>query len=367
MHLLSSRPARRGGTTGGRSRLRAVAGAGVLTTVAALAAGLTSTAPAAAAPAATTAAPAAPTATAEPGSRFTLAVLPDTQFYSRYAESQFERPDRYGAGNNPFAVQTRWLAEHADELHIPFVAHLGDVVDQVNQDGEWRAADAAMRTLDDADLPYSILAGNHDVRNSADDFYDDQYDLAQEPYLRWFGPERAAEQSTFGGTDPTGMNQYHIFEAEGQQFMVLALSWRASDATLAWADRVMAEHPTVPVILTSHEVLNIEADGVTPKETEYGLRLWNRLIKGNDQIFMTLNGHFHGSTQLVKTNDAGHAVTEMVMDYQMAYEGGNGYLGLFEFDLTHDTISVQTASPWVVSKPREKLTSYDLAFFEGLN
>ncbi|MBB3676052.1 metallophosphoesterase [Modestobacter versicolor] len=312
-------------------------------------------------------APAAQAADTEPASRFTLAVLPDTQFYSRYAESQFELPERYGDGNNPFAVQTEWLAENADALNVPFVAHLGDVVDQVGQDVEWRTADAAMRTLDDADLPYSILAGNHDVRNSADDLFDDQYDLAQEPFLDWFGPDRAAEQSTYGGSDPTGMNSYHLFEAEGQQFMVLALSWRASDATLAWADQVMAQHPTVPVILTSHEVLNIEPDGVTPKETAYGLRLWDQLIRGNDQIFMTLNGHFHGTSRLVKTNDAGNPVTEIVMDHQMAYEGGNGYLGLFEFDLTNGTISVQTGSPWVVSKPTEKLTAYDQAFLEGDN
>jgi 3',5'-cyclic AMP phosphodiesterase CpdA len=351
VHLLRERP-----TRAQRSRLTTVAGAGIIAAVAAVATagGLGTAAPAQA-------------AGTEPASRFTLAVLPDTQFYSRYAESQFEKPDRYGEGNNPFAAQTEWLAQNADALHIPFVAHLGDVVDQVDQDVEWRTADEAMQTLDDADLPYSILAGNHDVRNSADDFFDDQYDLAAEPYLQYFGKDRAAEQSTYGGSDPTGMNTYHVFEAEGQQFMVLALSWRASDATLRWADEVMAAHPTVPVILTSHEVLNIEADGVTPKETEYGLRLWDQLIRGNDQVFMTLNGHFHGSTQLVKTNDAGHAVTEIVMDYQMAYEGGNGYLGLFEFDLTNGTISAQTASPWVVSKPQEKLTSYDQAFLEGPN
>jgi 3',5'-cyclic AMP phosphodiesterase CpdA len=353
VHLLRERPVH---PRSRRSRLTAAAGAGLVAAVAAVATagGLATAAPAEA-------------AGTEPASRFTLAVLPDTQFYSRYAESQFEKPDRYGEGNNPFAVQTRWLAENADTLHIPFVAHLGDVVDQVNQDVEWRTADEAMRTLDEADLPYSILAGNHDVRNSADDVFDDQYDLASEPYLQYFGKDRSAGQSTYGGSDPTGMNTYHLFEAEGQQFMVLALSWRASDATLRWADEVMAQHPTVPVILTSHEVLNIEADGVTPKETEYGLRLWDQLIKGNDQVFMTLNGHFHGSTQLVKTNDAGHAVTEIVMDYQMAYEGGNGYLGLFEFDLTNNTIFAQTASPWVVSKPQEKLTSYDQAFLEEPN
>ncbi|MCZ2847257.1 metallophosphoesterase [Modestobacter sp. VKM Ac-2978] len=371
MHLLSPRPAHRGATPARTACLRAVAGVGVAATVAGLATagGLVTAGPAAAAPveAATVEAATVEAAATEPASRFTLAVLPDTQFYSRYAESEFERPDRYGDGNNPFAAQTEWLAEHADELRIPFVTHLGDVVDQVNQEGEWRTADAAMQTLDDADLPYSVLAGNHDVRNSSSNHYDDQYDLAREPFLRWFGPDRAAEQSTYGGSDPTGMNQYHVFEAEGQQFMVLALSWRASDATLRWADEVMAQHPTVPVILTSHDIIGIQDDGVSPQETGYGLRLWDQLIKGNDQIFMTLNGHFHGATQLVKQNDAGHAVTQVLMDYQMAYEGGNGYLGLFEFDLTNDTISAQTASPWVVAKPQEKLTSYDQAFLEGPN
>ncbi|MFC7465364.1 hypothetical protein [Brachybacterium sp. GCM10030252] len=72
--------------------------------------------------------PTAPSAHAdgEEGSRFSLAVLPDTQFYSRYAQSNFI-PDY---GTDPFNVQTQWLADHADELNIPFTAHLGDVVDQ---------------------------------------------------------------------------------------------------------------------------------------------------------------------------------------------------------------------------------------------
>ncbi|WP_051606737.1 LamG-like jellyroll fold domain-containing protein [Microbacterium sp. CH12i] len=49
----------------------------------------------------------------------------------------------------------------------------------------------------------------------------------------------------------------------------------------------------------------------------------------------------------------------------MAYEGGDGYLGLLEFDLTNGQINAQTASPWVVSKPQETLTSYDQPFLEG--
>ncbi|WP_207632106.1 LamG-like jellyroll fold domain-containing protein [Occultella kanbiaonis] len=307
------------------------------------------------------AADAAPLPAPETGSRFTLAVLPDTQFYSRYSASQFL--PRYGT--DPFSVQTNWLAENAEALNVPFVAHVGDVVDRVGSIEEWVAADAAMAVLDDADLPYSVLPGNHDVLNSADDHVDTDYDLDAEPYLQWFGPDRAAQQSTHVASDTTGLNTFHIFEAEGQQFGVLALTWRASDATLAWADAQLAANPTVPVILTTHSLLNVEADGVTPLETEYGLRLWDDLIRNNDQIFLTFNGHFHGASRLDKVNDFGHTVTQIVIDYQMAYEGGNGYLGLYEFDLSANTINAVAASPWVTFKPQDTLTRYDQPFLTG--
>jgi 3',5'-cyclic AMP phosphodiesterase CpdA len=312
--------------------------------------------------AAPSAAPAAAAAD-DLASRFTLAVIPDTQFYSRYSADQFV--PRYG--KNPFEVQTEWLAQNREALNIPFATHLGDVVDQVGQAREWEAADAAIQNLDDAALPYSILPGNHDVRDSNDNLDDTGYDLANEPFLDWFGPDRAAGVSTYEGSDPTGLSQYHVFEAEGQEYLVLALTWRASDATLAWADGVIDAHPTLPVILTTHQIIDIEADGVTPKETDYGLELWDKLIRSNDQIFLTLNGHFHGQSLLTKTNDFGNPVTEIVIDLQMAYEGGNGYLGLFEFDLSNGGIAVQTASPWVAWKPQETLTSYDQAFLEAPN
>lgn len=326
-----------------------------------LATGLLAAVPLAASAAPVPAAPVPAAASDEPGSRFTLAVLPDTQFYSRYSADQFL--PRYGT--DPFREQTRFLVDHADELNIPFVTHLGDVVDRVGQNAEWQAADAAMRTLDEGGLPYSILPGNHDVRNSDDTLDDTDYDLANEPFLQWFGPARAATQATYGGSDPTGLSQYHVFEAEGQEFMVLALAWRVSDQTMQWAKDAMAAHPDVPVILTTHSLLNIDADQTSPRDTEYGEELWNKLIKGSDQIFLTFNGHFHGATQQTRTNDFGHSVTNVLIDYQMAYEGGNGYLGLVEFDLTHDTVTLQTASPWVTAKPQETLTSYDQPFLEG--
>ena len=70
--------------------------------------------------------------------------------------------------------------------------------------------------------------------------------------------------------DPSGFHEYHIFQAEGQKFMVLSLSWRISDAGLAWANQVIRANPTLPVILVNHQLLNIDKDGVTPLEVPYG-------------------------------------------------------------------------------------------------
>ncbi|MDP9900155.1 LamG-like jellyroll fold domain-containing protein [Variovorax ginsengisoli] len=327
----------------------------------------------AASPAPSPAAPApAPVANTQI-SAFALAVLPDTQFYARYATSgesnQYER--RFGS--EPFAAQTQWIAANARALNIPFTIHLGDVVDQVGKPEQWKVADSAMQVLEVAKRPYSVLAGNHDVLNDVDYTVDPtrgtdaSRTLANEPYLQWFSTTRAKRQSTFGARDATGFHEYHVFEAQGQKFMVLSLSWRISDAGIAWARQVIAQNPTLPVILVNHQLLNIASDGVTPLETDYGKMLWDKLIHDNDQIFMTLNGHHHGAAHLTKINDFGHKVEEMVVDYQMAYQGGNGLMRLYEFDLTHKQIKVLSFSPWVPQKPADTLTSFDQAVLTGAN
>ena len=81
---------------------------------------------------------AAPTPTPAPApaakiSSFALAVLPDTQFYARYATSGESNQYQRHYGNEPFAAQTNWVARNAQALNIPFLIHLGDVVDQVGK------------------------------------------------------------------------------------------------------------------------------------------------------------------------------------------------------------------------------------------
>ena len=129
--------------------------------------------------------------------------------------------ERYGS--NPFESQTRFWAERSDDLNTQMVLHLGDVVDRAGQAQEWAVADESMRILEEADVDYSVIGGNHD--------------MPYERYLATFSAERAALNDTLVERDATyGAHEYHQFTVDGQRFAVLALSWGAQADALAWAD-----------------------------------------------------------------------------------------------------------------------------------
>ncbi|MGE9269502.1 MAG: metallophosphoesterase, partial [Verrucomicrobiales bacterium] len=298
----------------------------------------------------------------DPTCSFGVVFIPDTQFYSRYAITSSGRQFLTRFGTNPFVVQTEWIAEFANTLGCPMTIHLGDVVDRASNTDEWAHANAAMGILDQANVPYSVLAGNHDVRSSSE--WSGDRTLSNELYLDYFDAARAQQQSTFQGISDDGFNQYHIFEFQGQQFLNIALSWQADQDSVEWAQGILDTYPNLPVILSTHNFLAVESDGKTAASTDYGEFLWENLIRNNDQIFMGIGGHNHGSAHRLRTNDFGNEVLEVVVDYQMAYQGGNGYLRLCEFDLHQNVIRSLTFSPWVPEKPEESLNEYDLAVLQ---
>ncbi|WP_197408632.1 metallophosphoesterase [Actinobaculum massiliense] len=296
--------------------------------------------------------------------RFSMAVLPDTQFYSRYSTES--SGNQFGAmyGSEPYDSQTQWIVDNADALGLKLTMHLGDVVDQVNHDDQWAIASKAMKKLEAAGQPYSILAGNHDVgRTAEEEGLSADYTI----YKNIFSSERAAKNSTFIERDPSGAHEAHLVNVDGTQFLVLNLSWAADAKAFEWAQGILDRYKTTPTILNSHQLINVEGDGVTPLRTDFGEKVWNELIKNNDQVFLTFNGHHHGATKWERTNEFGHPVYQVLMDYQMAYMGGNGYMGVVEFDLANGKIHQTTFSPWVPQKPKDTLVPDDQAKLTGDN
>jgi hypothetical protein len=302
---------------------------------------------------------AAPAQTAPANDRFfTLVVMPDTQYYTQVQW----KLDKY------FKGQTRWIAANQHSEHIAFVFQLGDLQQDGNllrldkqpdpsvkellqnpnpehppeNDLQWQRASDAMKVLDDAGVPYSAVAGNHDY------FHWDRKTLPVK-YLKYFGPDRYAGKPWFGGSSPAmakspaGMDMYQYFTVEGRKFLSIGLQFAPDLWDLDWAQKIIDANPGLPTIITTHAY-------ITNKGFDKDRRnIWEHLVRKNPQIFMTINGHENGHNEITEKDDAGQDVFEILVDYQdlkvPGFDRGGGYMRLMRFNTDTNQIEVKTFSP----------------------
>jgi hypothetical protein len=277
---------------------------------------------------------------------FSIVVLPDTQ---NYVNSSANAPI--------FTAQTQWIRnqiESGNPRNVAFVSHVGDIVSTATNAIEWTRAVQSMNVLKTANgflLPYGILPGNHDYAVTSNK------STGAAAYVTNFGPATFANAPWYGGAEASGTNSYQIFTAGGREYLHLALEWQPTanipfrdPSPIVWAQSVIAAHPDLPVILSTHEYL----DDVPPGRSGAGNALFNELVRTNDQIFLVLCGHFHSGNQpnsgeyhQVSVNNYGKPVIEMLQDFQDYSNGGNGWLRIVKLDEAMGSVSVETYSPWL--------------------
>ena len=166
---------------------------------------------------------------------FSVIVLPDTQFYSEsYPQT--------------FSQQTQWIVNNQANYNIQFVLGEGDIVNTAEQPAQWQIADAAIRLLDDANIPYVMTVGNHDYGQ------EDPSTRDTSAYNSYFGPSRYAPYSWYMGGYPNGTNDnfYAEFTVNGKQYLVLALEFAPRDSALVWAKTVLDANPDKEIIVVTH-------------------------------------------------------------------------------------------------------------------
>lgn len=283
--------------------------------------------------------------------QFTLAVMPDTQFLYWGTQNSINAA--------PQEASFRYIISNSGNAsgnNIVFMAHLGDLT----QDADASSFDqvgTAFDVLDSKGVAYSVLAGNHDV--GGDDT------RGSTPYLQTMGPQRFRRSRTFAGSDPSGYNTAHIFQAADREWLLLAMDWRTSAQGFAWANQFIKDHANLPVILTTHELVSpTYGDNVYPYQSgdpennaalsAYGLQVWNELVNDNDQVFLTLNGHFWPPGRITSANATNNEVHQHITNYQNRYFGGAGMLRLYHFDLSRNMIDVETIAPYLLEVEPEK-------------
>jgi len=278
------------------------------------------------------------------GQNFTLAVLPDTQFYS--AEDDNGTAAMYMA-------QTQWIANNQAALNIPYVVHLGDIVnDGASQTFEWTVADSAMTVLENANIPYGVHPGNHDegVKGSGAGGVDGGGDAGNTTaYNQYFGVSRFSGRSYYGGHYSTGNDDhYDLISAGGMNFIIIYFAYDENitgsrfTSVLSWAQGVLQQYSDRHAILVSHYILQ---DGNPAQFGDQGQVLVTTLGK-YPNVFLTLSGHYPlpGEGQRVDTFN-GNTVTSVMSDFQDRANGGDGWMRIMTFSPSTNQINVQTYSP----------------------
>ena len=283
----------------------------------------------------------------------------------------WKRPELY-------TLQTGWIAANTERYAMVRLLHVGDIT-QHNTRGEWAAAARAHGVYAGL-IPAIYASGNHDhgVNGKAatrDTLFDEYVALAAYRAQPGFG-------GTYDREPDRPLNTWHQFEAGGRRWLVLALEFAPRDDVLRWANEVVAAHPDHAAILLTHAYLRPDAvrfDRTIPTPGEKrpdrgydhypmsrlpggfndGEDMWRKLVSRHANFALVLCGHVCTSAHLASTGEHGNTVHQVLVDYQDAPQGGNGWLRLLQFLPDGRTVRVRDYSPLLDETSTDPQCAFD--------
>ena len=291
-----------------------------------------------------------------PVGAFTIAVLPDTQYYSlRYPGT--------------FTAQTDYIVKNKVQRNIVYVLHEGDITDG-NTDAEWLNAVRSMNLLDAAHIPYAVVPGNHDAGyNGLPGTISFNNYFSPSRYL----PKGSTPMATLAGTKDAGKmdNNYHKFTAGGIKWMIVGVEFGPVQATVDWMNALISHESDRRVIVLTHGYMYNDKKrwGADPDHTWLpgagglnGEQLWNAVIRKHSNIQFVISGHvvpgcgytcppnihyggLQGSSTLISQGDSGNLVYQMFVNFQENANGGDGFFRLLELNPHAHTVTAETYSP----------------------
>jgi len=249
---------------------------------------------------------------------YSLVFVPDTQILTSFdAEtplpSSGATPDNR-KGHDYVSNLYRWIVENKNSKKISHVFGLGDITqndywlsgyfdenfDMASAiDTEWEVAMDAIHQLDEAEIPYSQIRGNHDNLDSFNKAFNNDYYNSQFEYI-----------------DPNNRsNTYKTMNICGVDYLFITLDYRPSAEALAEAGEAIEHYSKHRVIVTTHEYLTNDE-----KNYYYGVGqdLWDNFVSKYPNMFMVVCGHI-GYPQIMarqKQGDYGNRIHEILIDAQ---------------------------------------------------
>ena len=316
-----------------------------------------------------------------PEGSFGLAWLPDTQ-------------DETSGGPyyDRFEQRTRWLADNSDDLGLKFVGSSGDVTNWGwLVPAQFQVASTAMRTIEEAGIPYAMTVGNHDTRavgwngvQGSTGYGGSAYMYNPECLTRFSATEcqspklvrhteefngtfTASRYTSVGGAYEPGKvdNIFSTFSAGGHRWLVLTLELWARPDVVSWARTVVEEHPQHNVIIQTHHYLNGDGSiggdngGYGSTSPQY---LWNNLVSQYPNIKMVFSGHVGAAANRTDTGVNGNTVYSFLT---CMHDKSSNPVRLLNIDPAAGTISTRIYSPWTNTSFPDYAKTYTGVKFVG--
>ena len=268
----------------------------------------------------------------EADDQFTMMWFTDTQFYTQ------DNPEVWES-------MTDWMIDEYNKGTYEYAFHTGDLVQNVLQEEEWAIADENLGRMDEANIPYGVIAGNHDlILNPGDPDY--SY------YWKYFGADRYDANPWYGGQMDNNRNHYDLFSFGDHDFIMLYLGY-GKDGTpesIQWANEVLKKYADRNAIVAIH--LNL-----TPELTRGSAAsdaIHREIVLPNENVKMVLSGHYQGAARQVTNLKNADGTDRQVLEFLSNYQGGTkpeqrgqGYLRLLTFNPADETVNIVTYSPYL--------------------
>lgn len=256
---------------------------------------------------------------------YSFALVGDTQVLSAYDAGTDGFTGK--TGNNYVKNVYKWIVDNKNSKKISYVFGLGDITQTwTGSEAEWNVVKPAIAQLDAANIPYSMIRGNHDDKTMYKNaFNTTSYNSQFLGFYEQGNPANSYRTMTIGNVD----------------YLFVTLDYAPTQAILDWANGVIgsAAYKNHKVIISTHGYMNnngqrLPADG-TQSSTHYvtngsssdgttatgaliGEDLWDKCFKKHSNIFMVLCGHIGWPCPQVTTakGDNGNTVYQVLVNPQ---------------------------------------------------
>ena len=293
----------------------------------------------------------------EEADTYTFAVIGDTQTLNAFY------PEKLSAMYD-------WIVENKEEQNIAFVFGLGDITesykDPTANQNEFIRAEAEFQKLRSAQIPFSVIRGNHDLP----DTYVNNITCAEYADMTYGGTSKVVKES--GSFDSTMKNTWQKLELCGQKYLFINMDIGVTSTVLGEINAFIQENSQYRVIVTTHVYLvcGKEENDYVPTyisgssiKSYYGAKvdfmsqggqyLWDECFSKHENIEIVLCGH--SSCPRVdywaQEGKNGNMVNQFLIDPQAmdlpvkedAARGkdGLGMVALFQFSNNGDILEVK--------------------------